>query len=220
MHAYINAFWIQLCYHLLLLCVVSVNKVLLGRADKLNNCVCGVIINHAAWRRHQMETFSALLALCEGNWPVTSEFPAQRSVTRSFDIFFEINSWINNRGAGNLRRHRAHHDVTVMVEPKWHAHGSRFVWVLWFCACQFFFCIRVALQAFGQSFNRIIASVPMIPSWRIWVNNQSMPVAISHAVFSVISEKFIYKTKSDIFEFVSKRYISSISCEISLWWMP
>ena len=35
-----------------------------------------------------METFSALLALCAGNSPVTGEFSAQRPATRSFDIFF------------------------------------------------------------------------------------------------------------------------------------
>ena len=40
------------------------------------------------WWRHQMETFSALLAICAGNSPVTGEFPAQRPVTRSFDVFF------------------------------------------------------------------------------------------------------------------------------------
>ena len=39
------------------------------------------------WWRHQMETFSALLALCMGNSPVTGEFPEQRLVTRSFDFF-------------------------------------------------------------------------------------------------------------------------------------
>ena len=43
-----------------------------------------------AWLRHQMETFSALLALCAGNSPVTGEFPAQRPVTRSFDVFFDL----------------------------------------------------------------------------------------------------------------------------------
>ena len=32
--------------------------------------------------RHQMEPFSALLAICAGNSPVTGEFPAQRPVTR------------------------------------------------------------------------------------------------------------------------------------------
>ena len=43
----------------------------------------------ALWR-HQMETFSALLAICADNSPVTDEFPAQRPVTRSFDIFFDL----------------------------------------------------------------------------------------------------------------------------------
>ena len=34
--------------------------------------------------------FSALLALCAGNSPVTGEFLAQRPVTRSFDVFFDL----------------------------------------------------------------------------------------------------------------------------------
>ena len=37
-----------------------------------------------------METFSALLALCAGNSPHTGEFPAQRPVTLSVDIFFDL----------------------------------------------------------------------------------------------------------------------------------
>ena len=35
-----------------------------------------------SWWRHQMETFSALLALCVGNSPVTGEFPAQRRLNK------------------------------------------------------------------------------------------------------------------------------------------
>ena len=42
------------------------------------------------WWRYQMETFSALLAICEGNSPVTGEFPTQRPVTRSFDVFCDL----------------------------------------------------------------------------------------------------------------------------------
>ena len=42
------------------------------------------------WWRHQMKTFSALLAICTGNSPVTGEFPSQRPVTRSFDVFFDL----------------------------------------------------------------------------------------------------------------------------------
>ena len=42
------------------------------------------------WWRHQMETFSALLAICVGNSPVPGEFNAQRPVTLSFDVFFDL----------------------------------------------------------------------------------------------------------------------------------
>ena len=37
-----------------------------------------------------METFSALLAIYEGNSPVTGEFSAQKPVTLSFDVFFDM----------------------------------------------------------------------------------------------------------------------------------
>ena len=46
--------------------------------------------NKNTWWRHQMETFSALLTLCVGSWPVTGEFPSQRPVTRSFGVFFDL----------------------------------------------------------------------------------------------------------------------------------
>ena len=42
------------------------------------------------WWRHQMETFSALLAICAGNSPIPGEFPTQRPVTQSFDVFFDL----------------------------------------------------------------------------------------------------------------------------------
>ena len=37
-----------------------------------------------------MKTFSAWLAICPGNSPVTGEIRAQRPVTRSFDVFFDL----------------------------------------------------------------------------------------------------------------------------------
>ena len=64
-----------------------------------------------------MGTFSALLAICAGNSRVTGEFTAQRPVTRSFDVFFELslnNGWVNDREAGDLGRFRAHYDIIVM----------------------------------------------------------------------------------------------------------
>ena len=80
--------------------------------------MCRVVCKILSWWCGQMDTFSALLALCAGNSLFTSEFPAQRPVTRSFDVFFIcawINDWENNRKAGDLRRHLAHYDVIVMI---------------------------------------------------------------------------------------------------------
>ena len=47
-------------------------------------------LSSIAWWRHQIKTFSALLAICTGNWPLPGELPAQRPVTRSFDVFFDL----------------------------------------------------------------------------------------------------------------------------------
>ena len=60
-----------------------------------------------SWWRHQMETFSALPALCEGNPLVTGGFPSQRQATRSFGIFLSGHDWANNRDAGDLRKSRS-----------------------------------------------------------------------------------------------------------------
>ena len=56
-----------------------------------------------------METFSTLL--------ITGEFPTQRPVTRSFDVFFDVhlNKQLSKYGeVGDLRCHFAHFDVTVI----------------------------------------------------------------------------------------------------------
>ena len=44
-----------------------------------------------------METFSALLALCEGNSPVTSEFHSQGPLMWSFDVSFDLHlhKWLS-----------------------------------------------------------------------------------------------------------------------------
>ena len=65
-----------------------------------------------------METCSTLLALCEGNSPVTGEFPSQRASNAGFDVFFDVslNKQLHKQlRAGDLRRHDGHCDVTVMI---------------------------------------------------------------------------------------------------------
>ena len=72
---------------------------------------------HYPWWRHQMETFSALLAICAGihRGPVNSPHKDQWRGALMFSLICVwINGWVNNREAGDLRRYRAHYDVTVM----------------------------------------------------------------------------------------------------------
>ena len=49
-----------------------------------------------------MDTFSALLAICAGNSPIPGEFPTQRPVTRSFDVFLDLclNKWLSKQPWG------------------------------------------------------------------------------------------------------------------------
>ena len=73
-----------------------------------------------------METFSALLALCAGNYLVTGEFPAQRWVTRSFDVFFDLhlNERLSEQSWGWwFETALPHYDVIVLL-----FHQS---WPLW-----------------------------------------------------------------------------------------
>ena len=51
---------------------------------------CCSFLRLKPWWRHQMDIFSALLSLCVGNSPITGQFPSQRPVTRSFDVFFDL----------------------------------------------------------------------------------------------------------------------------------
>ena len=78
----------------------------MGRASMRNNLT---------WWRHQMETFSALLAICAGNSPVNSPHKGQWRGALMFSLICaRINGWVNNRETGDLSRHRAHYDVIVM----------------------------------------------------------------------------------------------------------
>ena len=75
------------------------------------NVYCNNHVDICAWWRHQMETFSALLAFYHRS-PVNS-----RPMTRSFDvslICLWIHGWVNNHNVCDLRRHQTHNYVIVM----------------------------------------------------------------------------------------------------------
>ena len=69
---------------------------------------------HDSWWRHQMETFFALLAICAGNPLVIGQWRG----TLMFSLIYAwIKGWVNNREAGDLRRHRAHYEVILIYCP-------------------------------------------------------------------------------------------------------
>ena len=75
--------------------------------------------NYWSWRRHQMETFPRYWPFVRGihRWPVNSPHKGQWRGALMFSLICaRINAWVNNGEAGDLSRHRAHYDVTVMIQ--------------------------------------------------------------------------------------------------------
>ena len=139
-----------------------------------------------SWWRHQMEKFSALLTICVENSPVSGEFPAQRPVTCSFDVFFDlrlINRWVNNGEAGDLRRYRAHYDVILMhLMRLWFGSMSGGTTMLTSSKCcvistrichalYYFICIRSCLVYRGNkrqiSWNIHLRCSPLLLQWEV-----------------------------------------------------
>ena len=78
----------------------------------------------------KIETSSTLLALCEGNPPVTGEFPSQWPVTRIIDVFFNLR--LNKRMSKQSRRR-----WFETPSRSWWRHYNGFVFEceqwLWWC---------------------------------------------------------------------------------------
>ena len=71
-----------------------------------------------SWWRHQMETFPRYWPFVWGihRWPVNSPQKGQWRGALMFSLICTVtNSWANNGDAGDLRRHRAHYDVILML---------------------------------------------------------------------------------------------------------
>ena len=99
-------------------CYATLFLILASRAVTIDHVQVKGVKDSLPWWRHQMETFSALLAICAGNSPVPVNSPhkGQWRGALMFSLICErINSWVNNGEAGGLRRHRGHYDVIVMI---------------------------------------------------------------------------------------------------------
>ena len=91
-------------------------------------------------------SFSALLALCVGihRSLVNSPHKGQWRGALMFSLICAwINAWVDNRDAGELRRHRAHFDVTVMLLC------SNKLWISDKTAWHIFFIYRFSCSTFG-----------------------------------------------------------------------
>ena len=85
---------------------------------KFDPCFTIVIVMKCPWWRHQMETFPRYWPFERGiHWSqVNSPHKGQwRGTLMLYLIYAWINGSVNNREAGDLRRHRAHYDVTAMI---------------------------------------------------------------------------------------------------------
>ena len=118
-----------------------------------------------SWWRHQMETFSALLALCVGNSPVTREFPSQRPVTRSFDVFFDLrlNKRLNKQSGGWW--------FETLFRPLWR-HSNDAKWKVTSCIHQQF---RVLIQCLIQLIFKGDFFQWFFSDWSVIFFNQKRP---------------------------------------------
>ena len=83
-----------------------------------------------SWWRHQMETFSALLAFCAGihRSPMNSPHKGQWRGALMFSVICtRINGCANDGDAGDLRRHLAHYDVIIMIDESLLKQDSRYL---------------------------------------------------------------------------------------------
>ena len=67
-----------------------------------------------SWWRHQMETFFRVTGLLCGEFTGHRWIPLTEANDAELCYFFYLRLWVNNREAGDLRRHRTHYDDIVM----------------------------------------------------------------------------------------------------------
>ena len=117
-----------------------------------------------SWWRHQMETFSALLVICEGN-PLLIPHKGQWRKALMYSLICAwINDWANNRGAGDLTRHR---DGCWLIAG-WRRDTS----------VQYLLIAHLSIPGFG------ITRVNWITQVRIFESNYKIRIYNKHRCFS------------------------------------
>ena len=130
------------------------------------------LVEQSTWWRHQMKTFSVLLALCAGNSPVTGEFPSQRPVTPSFDTFFDLR--LNKRLNKQSRRSRFETPSRSLWRHRnemWHISAPNIAHLSWSCWTR-----NIWLILFYASWCHQLSRSLIIPDKRVPVNSFSCAV--------------------------------------------
>ena len=142
-----------------------------------------------------METFSALLAICAGNSPVTGEFHTQRPMTRNFDIFFDLrlNKRLSKQSWGWWFETPSHHyDVTYIthyqtpflfeiVNPNVNPNISH-VWWLFGVRCSIIECL-ISLPSLTDECFRYL----MYTSWCICNYTQPRNVSVFRPSLKILA---------------------------------
>ena len=90
------------------------------------------VVAFSSWWRLQMENFPRNWPFVWGihRSPVNYPHKGQWREALMFSLISVwINDWVNNREAGDLRRYRAHYDVTVMIGDAMNAYGLHIICV-------------------------------------------------------------------------------------------
>ena len=111
-----------------------------------------------------METFPRYWPFVRGShrWPVNSPHKGQWRGALMFSLICAgINGWVNNREAGDLRRHRHHYDVIVMC--------------MWGLLLEMLLNIKMVK---GSSEKTFCSDVPLVV-WFLWELRHWEPILLT-----------------------------------------
>ena len=145
-----------------------------------------------------METFSALLAFSVGNSPVTGEFLAQRPVTRSFGVFFDLH--LNKR-------------LSKQSWGWWFQTPSRQLWhhcngvggcacVLYVCFCTINTFLNMAVMYWRKTtMNVVYHSISLLFDWHFQKSQHETNIKLEGQwLFYGISQYWSFEYKMVIWE--------------------
>ena len=159
-----------------------------------------------------METFSALLAICVGNSPVPGEFPAQRPVTRNFDVFFNLrlNKCLSKQSWGRW--------FETLLRPLWHHRNVMKCWGLLIHLCQWSCSLFIHIMAcqLGANPDSKIHGANMGPTWVLSAPDGPHVGAMNLAIREAISWKMLtYLPAENSYSLFYFFYLKMLCTE---WW--